>query len=271
MTKTEIASLALSHIGARPLADIATDTTQQALVANQWFTAAQDEALASHPWNFAIKRAVMTTSYVSLSGAADGGGLIQITKAAHGLATGTRIYVKDVLGVPAANGRWFITATGDNTFTLDGSTFSGAYTSGGAFVVIPAFGWDFRHALPADSLRILKIGGDEGQADDDGEDYQIENGFILTGNETPEVRYIHRNETYTAWPQYFINAFSYLLASCMAQNLAGPAGQALQLRQAYEQTFLPKARAQDARESKPRRTLPFDDSQLLQARGGAIA
>ncbi|MDZ4287984.1 MAG: hypothetical protein U0984_08495, partial [Prosthecobacter sp.] len=142
------------------------------------------------------------------------------------------------------------------------------------YVVIPPFNWDFQHALSGltgTCLRVLKIGGDDGQADDDGEDYQIENGYILTDNEEPNVRYIYTNETYTAWPQYFTNAFSYLLASYMAQNLAGPAGQALQLRQAYEQTFLPKARAQDARESKARRTLPFDDSQLLQARGGAIA
>ena len=36
-----------------------------------------------------------------------------------------------MLGNTAANGQWVITVTGTNTFTLNGSTGNGAYTSGG--------------------------------------------------------------------------------------------------------------------------------------------
>lgn len=60
---------------------------------------------------------------------------IEITSASHGLTTGARVTVASVGGNTAANGTFTVTRTGDNTFTLNGSTGSGAYTSGGTFSV----------------------------------------------------------------------------------------------------------------------------------------
>lgn len=60
---------------------------------------------------------------------------IQITIANHGLGTGETVVVASVGGNTAANGTWVITVTGNNTFTLNGSTGNGAYTSGGTAVV----------------------------------------------------------------------------------------------------------------------------------------
>lgn len=54
------------------------------------------------------------------------------TSAAHGLQTGNRVTIADVGGNTAANGTFTVTRTGATTFTLDGSTGNGAYTSGGA-------------------------------------------------------------------------------------------------------------------------------------------
>lgn len=53
------------------------------------------------------------------------------TSAAHGLATGMFVRISGVVGNLAANGVFVITNTGASTFTLNGSTGSGAYTSGG--------------------------------------------------------------------------------------------------------------------------------------------
>jgi len=267
MTKTEIANLALSHLGAKLLNDIATDTTQQAICVRLWFDAARDDMLSSHPWNFAIARAILTPLYFPIDEMGTDGGLVEVTKIDHGLPTGSRIFLK---GVTGANGHWYITSTSEDTFTLEGSQATGTYSGGGSYTRTPAFGWDFQHPLPADCLRVLKVGGEEGQADDDGEDYEIEGGMLLAQSDQIQVRYIYRHTAYSSWPQYFTNTFSYLLASHCAQNLTGPAGQAMTLRQAYEETLLPKARVRDARESKPRRTLPIRDSQLLAARGGAL-
>jgi hypothetical protein len=61
----------------------------------------------------------------------NGSGLVRITRAAHGFATGDSITVTDVSGVPGANGTFTITVVDANTFDLVGSGFSGAYINTG--------------------------------------------------------------------------------------------------------------------------------------------
>jgi hypothetical protein len=56
---------------------------------------------------------------------------ISITASNHGFFTGQSVVITGVLGNTAANGQWVITVTGANTFTLNGSTGNGTYTSGG--------------------------------------------------------------------------------------------------------------------------------------------
>lgn len=64
---------------------------------------------------------------------------IAITTASpHGLSTGAQVAITAVHGNLAANGYWTVTSTGANTFTLNGSTGSGAYTSGGYAYSIPS-------------------------------------------------------------------------------------------------------------------------------------
>lgn len=60
---------------------------------------------------------------------------IVITSAAHGLSTGQRVTQASVGGNTAANGTFVITKVDANTYSLDGSTGNGSYTSGGTFTV----------------------------------------------------------------------------------------------------------------------------------------
>jgi hypothetical protein len=60
---------------------------------------------------------------------------IVATSVSHGLQTGDRVTVAGVLGNTAANGTFTITRLSADTFSLDGSTGNGAYTSGGAWNV----------------------------------------------------------------------------------------------------------------------------------------
>jgi hypothetical protein len=57
---------------------------------------------------------------------------IAITATGHGLETGDIVQNSGVGGNLAANGQFVITKTGANSFTLNNSNGSGAYTSGGA-------------------------------------------------------------------------------------------------------------------------------------------
>jgi hypothetical protein len=58
---------------------------------------------------------------------------IVITSANHKLSTGTRVTIAGVGGNTAANGDFQVTAIDANTFSLNGSTGNGAYTSGGTW------------------------------------------------------------------------------------------------------------------------------------------
>ncbi|WP_312313172.1 ubiquitin-activating E1 FCCH domain-containing protein [Sphingobium yanoikuyae] len=61
----------------------------------------------------------------------NGSGAIRITSNAHGMNTGDLVLMQSVGGVPNANGQRTITVIDANTFDLQGTTFAGAYISGG--------------------------------------------------------------------------------------------------------------------------------------------
>lgn len=62
----------------------------------------------------------------------NGSGAIRITLAnPSSINTGIQVHIAGVLGVTAANGNWNVTGINNTTFDLVGSTFSGAYISGG--------------------------------------------------------------------------------------------------------------------------------------------
>lgn len=277
-TATEIANLAIAHLGGRALAALSTDSTQQAVSLRKWWNpeagtpvyTALDETLRMHPWNFATARKRQTVSYHVLVGASitNDGGLIRITHAGHGLTTGDRVYVKDVEGVTSANGQWYVTVNG-NYFTLDDSVFAGTYTSGtGSFVEIPQFAYDFQHTPPADCLRPLSINADGGQNEDDGSDFLLEKGLILCDDETINLKYIQRITDITQYPADFVTAFSHLLASYIASDTAGSSGRATELHQFFTKAAAPPVKSRDANEGKGRRITPFNDSQVVLSRGG---
>lgn len=68
---------------------------------------------------------------------------IVIASAGHGLSTGTRVTVASVGGNTAANGTFQITAVDSNSFSLDGSTGNGSYTSGGSWHVSGLYDFTF--------------------------------------------------------------------------------------------------------------------------------
>ncbi len=69
-------------------------------------------------------------SNVAISGATNASPIV-ITSAANTFATGDQVAISGVGGNTAANGLWVVTVTNSTTFSLNGSTGNGAYTSGG--------------------------------------------------------------------------------------------------------------------------------------------
>lgn len=69
----------------------------------------------------------------------NGSGLIRLTVATtNGMITGQIVTVQEVGGVSSADGNWTITVVDKTTIDLDGSAFSGAYTSGGYVINNPS-------------------------------------------------------------------------------------------------------------------------------------
>lgn len=80
----------------------------------------------------------------NVTGAVSAGGLIKITTStSHLFSTSDIVTLQNVGGVPAANGTWVITVVDSTHFTLNGSTFSGTFTTGGTatdYSLTPSFG-----------------------------------------------------------------------------------------------------------------------------------
>lgn len=85
-----------------------------------------------HFWPFVTGN--LSTSLVTLavSGATNAAGLVRIVTSPHGLSTGDTVNTALIGGVPGANGRFVVTVINATTLDLQGSTFSGTYTSGGS-------------------------------------------------------------------------------------------------------------------------------------------
>ena len=83
-------------------------------------------------------------SYRTISSVFNNGGFIYLTVVnTGGFITGQQVIVGGVLGVTAANGSWVITVVDLTTIKLDGSVFSGSYTSGGYLINDPSVPYGF--------------------------------------------------------------------------------------------------------------------------------
>lgn len=169
LTKTQIANLAVYHMGGRALTNVDTDDSQEAIVIRGWYDAARDEFLRTHPWNFATTR----TTLSALSSA-------------------------------------------------------------------PLAEYDYQAPLPADCIRVI-------YADYVEEKFAVESSYILSNVQYPVLKYVKQMEP-TTWPQDCVNAFSFLLASYIAQAINGPAGDAMKYRDMYEKVMLPQCKIRDSKE-----------------------
>lgn len=71
-------------------------------------------------------------SNASITGATEADPVV-ITSTAHGLATKDMVHISGVLGNRTANGTFRITKVDANSFSLDNTSGSGSYTSGGTW------------------------------------------------------------------------------------------------------------------------------------------
>lgn len=86
---------------------------------------------ANHPVGNNGLYDIVTATSLSVTAATNAGPIQITTSTNHNLTTGDTVTITGVLGNTAANGTFVITVINPTAFTLNGSTGSGAYTSGG--------------------------------------------------------------------------------------------------------------------------------------------
>jgi hypothetical protein len=269
MDDVTICNLALARLGDSRIVTM-NDSKPEAEYCTLFYGATRDEVLRGHPWNFATTRAALSLSWVALTGTAfanNGSGLIRATKTAHGLATGDRIHVKNVVGVEA-NGTWNITRIDADTFDLIGSTFAGAHTSGtGSFLKAPLFGWDYLYTLPSNFLRLLQLNAYE--AEEPTTRWEVEGRLLLTNEEEGNIKYVYQVTDENLFDALFVEAFSLKLATKLAKPLTGSSQMAEGFLTEYARITAPLARRIDASESHPTVKPAWVDSPLVNSRFGS--
>lgn len=261
MTKNEICKLALSHIGGN-IDDVDNDTSNAAVALRKWFDTTRKEFLRSHPWNFSTKRKRLKQEYASVASVTNVSSVATVSAANHLLETGERVELKDFPD-SSLNNKFYVTVQNPSSFTLDDFSYSGTSYSGvGSYAQIPTFEYSYRFSAPENLLRVVSL-------NDTGTIYSFESGYLMADENPIELKYIADNEDYSSWSNDAINAFSFLLASYLCQELNGPdagGGRNAELRKIYESLVVPFSKIRDSREARLKVKDQEKNSPLLNSR-----
>jgi hypothetical protein len=115
-----------------PLAILNTSVTTYGPYAAGSYHVANPFTKATYSNTVSVTITPSTIAGTSVSTCVSSSGLIKVTTSTnHGLVTDDVVFITDVLGTTEANGAWYVTLVDPNEFTLQGSTFTNAYVSGG--------------------------------------------------------------------------------------------------------------------------------------------
>jgi len=193
-SETDICNLALAELGVSPVMSI-NDPSNEAIACKQFYAQTLDEALRSHPWNFATKR-------------------------------------EELSRLPQT----------------------------------PLFDWNYQYQLPSDFIRLRKLNATTAWMP--AAFYAVEGRKLLTNWDTARIRYIARTTDANLFDPLFVEALSVKLAAKIAAPLTGSREKGTELIAKYEQIIAPLAARVDAGEDRPRKRMPYQDSDLVKARFG---
>jgi hypothetical protein len=244
----EIANAAGVLLGEVPpvIAVLATDTSKCGKMIFERLPDLRKQFLRRHHWNFAVDRKRLKPTYKVVTNAVDAAGLIRLTIAAHGWATGDRITSEEVGGVEGANGTYYITVVDPNTVELDDSTFAGAYTAGGKATLAPQFDYAYQIALPSDFIKLVQVA--------DESEYKLEGTNILANVSTIYIRYVKDTVTYDKWDALAYKCFHYFVAIELCETITSSSEKKQLLVDELTKIYLPNAKNTDATEDPHTKT-----------------
>jgi len=255
-TVESICNSALAKVGA-PEITLISDSNKRANLCNLLYPKVRDKVLKSHPWNFALKRAILASDQDTFVDGDVTVGTDSISEVAHGRTTGDKCQLSTTIALPTglseSTDYYFIKVDADNfkLATSYDNAIAGtviditAAAGGGTHTIryIPAFGWDYQYVLPTNYLRAVSS-----EYSDD--EYAIEGELLVCNDSTFKIRYIAQITDTTK----FTEDFDELLAWMLAYDLSYPLVQSNSLRQnikAEISELLRDTRSFDAQEGTP--------------------
>lgn len=110
--------------------------------------------------------------------------------------------------------------------------------------VSPDWGFTYQHELPSDCLRLIEV------RDLNRDEYQLEQGRILTDESVLYIRYLSRVEDTNEYDALFVDAVASALAYEMCESLTQSNRKKTALYALYEESLL-RAKRADAFENPP--------------------
>jgi hypothetical protein len=279
MTKTQIANIALSHLGEPAATDIDVDTTTAATVARTHYDNTLRTLLETHPWNFAraLTRLIpseVTVTYTKASGTFSSGltthtVALSLTTYTDAATTYTGTDADDnvfTLTKAAATAYAELSAVDDEdapltdydatTDTLpegafpyqeDWTTIDAAMSEVTTQLSTAFAPWTVAYDLPAACLRVLRFAT---TSDTALQRFEIVDRKLLADTEdTLNLYYTTSAPPLASYPPSFINAFTLLLASDMARQITGSEQTASDFLQKHK-LALNQALTKDTRETQ---------------------
>ena len=164
-SETQLANVALSHMGEGEIADIDSATDATAVKLEEVFDQNRDFVMEAFSWPCLIKRFhLVLASLDAVEGISQASpGVVDLTSTT--LADGQLITFSDIVGMTELNGGIFkVSDQGTNEIALedpdgtdvDTSGYS-AWVSGGNVYLHPTGDWVYVYDLPSDALKPLEI------------------------------------------------------------------------------------------------------------------
>lgn len=268
LSKTDLANMALSRIGAQAVSDLTdTQNTSAVEVSLNWQLALA-EASRAHRWSCLMNTAALTptaqtplpdapvnppttawaplTSYVANQYVTYG---LQIYQAFFN-HTSSNNFTNDL-----TSGLWFQTDITDPNPSFGGSGYGGNYPSN----------WAFQYALPGDCLLVAEYNQQQPTPGVE-QTWEVIGINLYSNQNTGVIKYVQFNEDTTRYDALFIACLVQLLASKIATRLRQDDTQIS--AGCYQQYLkqLAQARAKDGGEQLRRRFTPQANSRWINSR-----
>jgi len=213
----------------------------------------RDMMLAAHPWNFALKRVEYNIDDLKDT-------ITASTAASPVVITGTDISVANILeglgvyiwdtGIDDLDGDIYVATNvvdasqtlelykRDRITKVDGSAY-GVATSGYIRLAPLLSEYDYMFKLPDNCLRVFKLMPAN-------YNFTVEQGYLLTDDDEPHVKYIEKVTDVSKYPAPFVMALATKMAAELWSALAGKPKEKARTLEYLEKVVLPRAQRLNA-------------------------